>query len=356
MAFAIGERGYALAVGLVLGLFVWTVLVGVVASGRVARIRRLLVATSSRFGPDAEPVSIQRIARLFSLCCLAIGLVFVAASLAVTGGRNGAAAGFWAAGIVAFLATLHTAEPFRSSGPRTRSRTWWLLTCSAGAALLATGLVFRTIRLDLYPTGMHGDEANFALSALQLLDGSREMNLFGSELFHGHPSVFAFLQAAVGRDLLGLSVPALAFAATIVLGVSTAIDAQWYFSDRTDHYVWRVHAEAGKLMRELERNHDVVFLGPPDVGSDYEAVRFASQGAHVVDVADVTSVIPLRPSLDRSTAFILTPGHFADLETIRAAHPFGILHERVDRSGRPLVKVFFAAPRPSDALCSRGVR
>ena len=74
------------------------------------------------------------------------------------------------------------------------------------AGLLALGLLTRVAFLGEVPGGMYGDEAEFGLRALAILDG-RPLPPFGVA-FDQHPTFFHWVQAAgmavAGRDVAGL--------------------------------------------------------------------------------------------------------------------------------------------------------
>jgi 4-amino-4-deoxy-L-arabinose transferase-like glycosyltransferase len=86
------------------------------------------------------------------------------------------------------------------------------------AALLALGLAARLPGLEQVPGGLYGDEAEFGLRALAVLEGPRPPPF--SVAFDDHPTLFHWIQAAglalAGRDVAGLRLAsALAGALTV---------------------------------------------------------------------------------------------------------------------------------------------
>jgi len=86
------------------------------------------------------------------------------------------------------------------------------------AALLGLGLAARIPGLEQVPGGLYGDEAEFGLRALAVLDGPRPPPF--SVAFDDHPTLFHWVQAAgmvlAGRDVAGLRL-ASAFAGALTV-------------------------------------------------------------------------------------------------------------------------------------------
>jgi hypothetical protein len=84
-------------------------------------------------------------------------------------------------------------------------------------ALVGLGLAARLVRLGEVPGGLYGDEAEFALRALALLEG-QSLPPF-SVAFDLHPTFFHFVQAG-GMLLAGRDVGGLRFASAVAGGLS----------------------------------------------------------------------------------------------------------------------------------------
>ena len=83
--------------------------------------------------------------------------------------------------------------------------------------LVALGLTARLARLAELPGGLYGDEAEFGLRALALLEGQRLAPF--SVIFDLHPTLFHFVQAG-GMALAGRDVGGLRFASALAGGLS----------------------------------------------------------------------------------------------------------------------------------------
>ena len=168
------------------------------------------------------------------------------------------------------------------------------------------------------------------------------------------------LLAAVGVErawrllsaLGGLRCAALSTIALVILSLSAAIDTAWHFSSRTNHHHWQLHSEMGTLLRALEADHELVFIGPPDVDSDYGSIRFASHDANVINVHDVDLVIPVLARAERQSAVLVTPGHFSAAPRLAHALPHGTWWHTKDTNDREHFKLFLV-PEFGNGLSTR---
>lgn len=144
--------------------------------------------------------------------CLGIGALALAAVLVLQAldRAYGVQLAFWALSAVAWSAAWIPRPPLL---PRIGE-------AGLVAVLLGFGLAARFYELEWLPGGLYGDEAEFGLRALAVLDGTGRIAPF-SVVFDQHPALFHWVQAAgmgiAGRDIAGLrSASALAGALTLL--------------------------------------------------------------------------------------------------------------------------------------------
>ncbi|MFQ5946859.1 MAG: ArnT family glycosyltransferase, partial [Anaerolineae bacterium] len=122
------------------------------------------------------------------------------------------AAILWVGSMIVFVLGLAAIDArIRSDGARSWVRGIWSraglteILWIAGVTLLALGL--RATALSEFPPGMHGDEGELGLLALDISEGTRPLSPFTTGWFR-HPTMFHFWQAAAiglfGKDLVGL--------------------------------------------------------------------------------------------------------------------------------------------------------
>lgn len=144
-----------------------------------------------------------------------------------------------------FVLPLAFVERLRLALPRPSRQGW--LELGAVALLLAVGAVYRFVALADFPTGIHGDEAEFGLLSARTLRGEGPYP-FGVA-FLGDPALFVYVNA-VGVALLGqtmeairavaavsgwLTLPAIYWLARQMFGVPTALLALAFLATNHTH-------------------------------------------------------------------------------------------------------------------------